>query len=118
MEGDYVVQRLLPNSAPSHTEGGAGYLQFKISPSLSMAGRAEYLSDRGGLFTGGTAAVKEVTATVKKAVGENLLFFGEWRRDFSNRPYFLTAVPGVLRNEQNTATVGLVWWVGGKQGAW
>ncbi len=25
---------------------------------------------------------------------------------------------GVLKRELNTATLGLIWWLGGKQGAW
>jgi hypothetical protein len=42
----------------------------------------------------------------------------EWRRDFSNQPFFLTDTLGVLRKQQTTAGIGLVWWFGGKQGAW
>jgi hypothetical protein len=42
----------------------------------------------------------------------------EWRRDFSNRAYFLTDRLGILSRQQTTATVGLVWWFGPKQGAW
>jgi hypothetical protein len=42
---------------------------------------------------------------------------GEWRRDFSDRPFFLTNTPGVLNRDQNTATLGLVWWFG-KEGSW
>ncbi len=44
--------------------------------------------------------------------------FGEWRRDFSNQPFFSTNTLGLLKRDQNTATLGLVWWWGGKQGAW
>jgi len=43
---------------------------------------------------------------------------GEWRRDASNHPYFLTDTLGILKKEQNTATLGVVWWFGGKEGAW
>jgi hypothetical protein len=35
-----------------------------------------------------------------------------------NQPFFLTEQPGVLKKEQNTATLGLVWWFGEKKGAW
>ncbi len=117
-EGDYVIERLFPNSSPSHTDGGAGYVQYQLTPKLALAGRGEYLSDRGGLFTGRTQAIKEGTLTTKYAFADGFLTFVEWRRDFSNRPYFLTDTLGVLKNEQTTATVGLVWWWGGKQGNW
>lgn len=42
----------------------------------------------------------------------------EWRRDWSNRPFFTTEQEGALKKEQNTATIGLVWWFGPRQGAW
>jgi len=51
-------------------------------------------------------------------LGEGFLVRFEYRRDFSNRPSFFTDVPGKLKKEQNTATVGLVWWFGRKQGTW
>jgi hypothetical protein len=41
-----------------------------------------------------------------------------WRRDFSNQPSFLSDVQGVLSKDQNTATLGLVWWWGRKEGSW
>jgi hypothetical protein len=45
------------------------------------------------------------------------LMRGECRRDFSNQQFFLTDTPGALKKDQNTATLGLVWWFG-KEGSW
>ncbi len=118
VEADYVIQRLWTYSSPSHTDGGAAYAQYQFTPRLAIGGRAEYLSDRGGLFSGRTQAIKETTFTTKYTVADGLLMFGEWRRDFSNQPFFLTNTLGILKKEQNTSTVGLVWWFGAKQGAW
>ena len=117
-EGDYVIEREFTNSSPEHTGGGALYAQYQLTPKFSLAGRAEYLSDRGGLFTGRTQALKDTTFTLKYAAAGGFLVFGEWRRDSSNRPFFYTDMLGILKNDQNTATVGLVWWLGSKQGAW
>jgi hypothetical protein len=78
----------------------------------------EYLADNGGLFSGATQALKESTLTADYRVASGLLVKWEWRRDFSNQAYFLTAVPGRLKQEQNTATMGMIWWFGGKQGSW
>jgi hypothetical protein len=36
----------------------------------------------------------------------------------SNRPLFLTSNQGVYSTDQNTATLGLIWWFGRKQGPW
>ncbi len=118
LEGDYVIERLYTTSAPQHTDGGAAYAQYQFTPKFDIAARSEYLSDRGGLFTGKTQAVKEGTLTFEYKFSDNFLMFEEWRRDWSNRPYFLTPTLFVLKNYQNTATIGLVWWFGGKSGAW
>lgn len=123
LEGDYFVQHLFANPAPGshgtpHVEGGAAYLQYQLSPRFALATRAEYMSDRGGLFSGITQALKENTVTFDYKVTNNFLMRYEWRRDFSNQPSFLSNVQGVLKKDQSTATLGLVWWWGGKQGSW
>ena len=124
LEGDYVIQREWANaapgesSAPSHTDGGAGYVKYQFTPKTALSARAEYLSDRGGLFSGTAQALKEVTGTYSYNVGDGFLARLEFRRDWSNVPYFLTNKPGVLSTDQPTLTVGLVWWYGAKQGAW
>jgi hypothetical protein len=117
-DGDYVIQRLMTTSAPFHTMGGAGYARYQLGPKFAIAARAEYLSDRGGLFTGATQAINETTVTFEQKIAEGFLLRAEWRRDASNHRYFLTDTLGILRKEQNTATLGMLWWFGGKEGAW
>ncbi len=124
LEGDYLISRLWANaapgesSAPSHVDGGAAYARYQLTPKTALGGRAEYLSDRGGLFSGTTQALKEFTGTYEYKFGEGFLARGEFRRDWSNVPFFLTNKPGVLSPAQPTLTMGLVWWYGGKQGTW
>jgi hypothetical protein len=124
LEGDYVIQREWStsspghSSSPSHTIGGGVYTRCQFTPKISMGARAEYLSDRGGLFSGITQALKETTATFDYKLAEGFLMRYEWRRDFSNQPSFFTDKNGVLSKEQQTATVGVIWWVGRKEGIW
>jgi hypothetical protein len=117
-EGDYVVNRVFSSSAPQHVGGVAAYVRYQLTPKFALAGRGEYMSDRGGLFSGLTQALKESTATAEYKFADGFLARAEWRRDFSNQPFFLTDVPGRLKREQNTATLGLIWWFGQKQGSW
>jgi hypothetical protein len=117
-EADYVINRAERNSPPSRVSGGAAYARYQFTPKFALAARGEYLSDRGGLFSGMTQALKETTLTTEYRIDNGFLARGEWRRDFSNQPFFLTDVPGVLKREQNTATIGLIWWFGRKEGAW
>lgn len=114
---DHVINRAQTFSAPSHLTGGAAYARYQLTPKVALAGRAEYLSDRGGLFSGVTQSLKETTLTFDYKLVEGVLMRGEWRRDFSNQPFFLTDTPGVLKKDQNTATLGLIWWFG-KEGGW
>ena len=93
-------------------------MRYQFTPKVALATRAEYLSDHGGLFSGTTQALKETTITYEYKFAEGFLMRTEWRRDFSNVPFFRTDAPGILKKEQNTATVGLVWWIGRKQGPW
>jgi len=124
LEGDYFIQRLWRNaapgesSAPSHVDGGAGYIQYQLTAKLAVATRAEYLADRGGLFSGLTQALKENTVTFDYKLADGFLMRYEWRRDFSNQPSFLSDVQGVFSKQQNTATAGFVWWWGRKEGSW
>ncbi len=124
VEGDYFIQRLWQNSAagessaPSHTDGGAAYLQYQVTPTIALGTRAEYMSDRGGLFSGISQALKENTVTLDYKVSDGFLMRYEWRHDFSNQPSFLSDVQRVLRKEQDTATLGLLWWWGRKEGSW
>ena len=78
----------------------------------------EKVSPLGGLFSGVTQALKENTLTAEYKFAEGFIVRGEYRRDWSNRHFFLTEQPGILKKEQNTATLGLIWWFGRKQGSW
>jgi len=117
-EADYVINRRFSHSSPSHVDGGAGYARYQLTPKVALASRGEYLSDRGGLFSGTTQALKETTLTYEYKFAEGFLMRTEWRRDFSNVPFFRTDTQGVFQKDQNTATVGLVWWFGRKEGSW
>jgi hypothetical protein len=117
-EADYVVSRRFSTSAPVRVSGGVGYLKYQFVPAFSLAGRFEYLSDRGGLFSGTTQALKDGTLTATYQFVEGFQMRGEFRRDFSNQLFFLTDTPGVTKRDQNTVTLGLIWWFGGKQGTW
>jgi Putative beta-barrel porin-2, OmpL-like. bbp2 len=124
LEEDYLIERLWKNSAPgmsstpSHTDGGAAYVQYQLTPRFTLGTRAEYMSDHGGLFSGITQALKENTVTFDYNVANGFLMRYEWRRDYSNQRTFLTDTQGGLAKQQDTATVGVIWWWGRKEGTW
>ena len=124
LEGDYFIQRLWQNagpgrsSAPAHVGGGAAYARYQLTPRMALGTRAEYMSDCGGLFSGLTQALKENTVTFDYKLAEGFLMRYEWRRDYSNVATFLTDTQGVLAKQQDTATIGVIWWWGRKEGSW
>jgi len=124
VEGDYVISRQFNepgpdrSTTPSHVYGGALYARRQVTPKAAIAARAEFLRDDGGLFSGATQSLKETTLTYEYKVSDGFLMRGEWRLDFSNLPFFLTRDAGVLETDQQTATLGLIWWWGSKRGAW
>lgn len=123
LQGDYVINRTFLDSPPSRVTGGAAYARYQFSTGFALASRFEYLGDNlsdfnESLFTGFDQALKEVTLTAEYKFGEGFLLRGEYRRDWSNIPFFLTNTLDVFKKEQNTATLGLVWWWGRKKGTW
>jgi hypothetical protein len=118
LEGDYVINRVASNAAPARVYGGVGYLHRQLTNSLALNGRFAYLKDRGGLFSGITQDLKDVTLTAVYQLINGFQTRLEYRRDFTNQLFFLTNNPAVLNKSQDTATLGLIWWFGGKQGAW
>ncbi len=117
-EGDYVISRELAASRPDHTSGGSLVAKYQFTPKLALAARAEYLSDRSGLFSGNIQSLKETTITAEYKLAEGFSIKQEWRRDASNHVYFFTDTLGILKKEQNTASMGLVWWFGPKTESW
>jgi hypothetical protein len=117
-EFDDVISRSFKDGQPARVIGGATYLQYRFTPKFSLSGRFEYLKDNGGLFGGISQALKEHTLTATYQPADGVQLHMEYRRDFSNHPFFLTEQPGLLKKEQNTATLGMIWWFGGKRESW
>ena len=62
--------------------------------------------------------MKEGTLTLDYRPADHFLMRGEYRRDQSNRLYFLGHTLGILEGSQPTIGLGLVWWFGQKDGVW
>jgi hypothetical protein len=93
---------------PVKWQGIAGYLRYQINDVWAVSPRFEYLKDGDGFMTGTSQSLKEVTLTSEHKLGGALLTRLEYRRDFSDTPFFLRS-GGEARKSQNTFTVGLVY---------
>lgn len=114
---NYVTNEVNKADPELSLQGVGAYARYQISGPSALALRYERLGDEG-LFGGIEQVLQELTATVEYKFADGFLLRGELRRDWSNQQFFTTDRPGDLRDYQNTALVGLVWWFGNKSGAW
>jgi len=98
--------------------GLGAYARYQFTTPATVAFRYERLDDDGGLFGGIQQLLQEVTFTGEYKLAEGFLVRAEFRRDWSSHRFFPGDRPGSLHSAQSTALVGLVWWAGGKKGAW
>ena len=117
-EGDFVVNRTFEESPEEHAAIGAAYLHYALPRNWSVGARAEYFDDPSGLFSGQPQDLHEFTFVADHLFAPGFLARAEYRRDWSNQRLFLTDTPGYLVHAQPTATLGLVYWWGTKQGSW
>ena len=117
-EADYVLNRTVAEQQPGRVAIGGLTARYALPRSWNVGGRAEYFDDRGGLFSGTTQALKEATLVLDHTFAPGFLARAEYRRDWSNQRFFLSDTAGALKHAQTTATLGLVYWWGMKQGSW
>jgi hypothetical protein len=118
-EADYVA--LAPEDpalASSIVKGGAGYVQYRVSPQVQLGARYTCFGDRAGLFSGQVQNLQDVTATATWQPADGFMLRGEFRNDHSDHSFFLGPTAGDTRANQRTLTLGLVFWFGSKQGGW
>jgi hypothetical protein len=89
-------------------QGVAGYLRYQPKPWFAVTPRAEYYDDPNGLTTGVTQKIKETTLTMEFKHKDGVLLRAEYRRDMSDRPFFLKDVSSLVTH-QDTLTVGIVY---------
>jgi Putative beta-barrel porin-2, OmpL-like. bbp2 len=89
-------------------QGVAGYLKVQPNSWFAFAPRAEYYQDKNGFTTGTTQKVKEVTLTGEIKHRDGVVMRIEYRRDFSNIPFFLKTTTETIK-KQDTVTVGFIY---------
>ncbi len=110
-----VSNQVNAGDASLKTFGAGAYLRYQTTTASAVALRYEWMND-DGLFGGIAQTLQEATLTSEYKFSDGFLARAEFRRDFSDQPFFPTR--GAARGHQNTALVGLVWWIGNKTGSW
>jgi hypothetical protein len=99
--------RLAGIADPVWSAGGAGFVRYALSDSNAIAGRYEYLNDHYGFSTGTAQRIHGITGTYERKIANNIITRWEYRRDFSNEPFFLKGASNMVK-AQSTATAGLM----------
>ncbi len=105
---DYGVDRLTAGGKV-HWQGVAGYLRYAPTERLAFTPRYEWFDDHDGFSTGTAQRVKEFTMTGEYKVKPSLITRLEYRRDWSDQPFFPKSDPTVLAKSQSTVLAGLIW---------
>ena len=95
--------------------GVAGALHLQANSRWSFTPRLEWFKDRDGFATGVAQDLKEFTLTGEYKMVEGFLARLEYRRDWTNQPFFdYGGVPG-SKKDQNTVALGVLAYFGPKR---
>jgi hypothetical protein len=115
---NHVTNEVSTTAESSSLQGLGAYVRYQLTTSAAVGVRYERLDDEG-LFGGIEQVLQETTLTAEYKVADGFLVRAEFRRDWSNERFFPGRFGGAdLRQAQNTALLGGVWWFGTKDGVW
>jgi hypothetical protein len=113
---NYVTNDVSTIAESSSLQGLGAYARYQLTTSAAVGLRYERLDDEG-LFGGIEQVLQETTLTAEHKLADGFLVRAKFRRDWSNERFFPGRFGGAdLRQAQNTALVGAVWWFGTKDG--
>jgi putative OmpL-like beta-barrel porin-2 len=104
---DYGHEAFAPAS-PVWWSGFAGYIKYAPNAKWAVATRGEWFKDHNGFTTGTAQNLGEFTLTLERLLASKIITRLEFRRDMSDQDVFPYRT-GLLRDAQNTVTVGMVY---------
>lgn len=105
---DYGVDKVA-GGGPNNDWWGIAFAQrYWLSKKFALSPRIEYYKDSKGFITGQTQALKEFTMTAEYKMNDNFLTRLEYRRDWSDRPFFDRGNELANSKAMSTITLGLV----------
>ncbi len=109
---DYGVDKGFADFAGSRWVGVAAAARFAVNRWLAVAPRLEWFNDADGFATGTVQKLKEFTLTGEFKMAQGVLARLEYRRDWSDQPFFARgAAPGGFYHQQ-TVLLGIVAYFG------
>jgi Putative beta-barrel porin-2, OmpL-like. bbp2 len=95
--------------------GMSGAVRFVTSKKTAISPRYDWYKDRDGFITGQPQTLQEFTLTADYKLADGFLSRFEYRRDWSDQPYFDRGFERGNWKNMNTLLVGFVVYLGPKQ---
>lgn len=111
---DHAVTDDVLDTSLNHWQGVAFAAHGQVTGTTALTGRFEYFHDLNGFSTGTAQEIKEFTGTYEYKWAEGLLTRVEYRRDWSDQPFFHKGDTNMV-DAQTTITAGFVAFFGPKR---
>jgi hypothetical protein len=108
LAGNYDYGQDKETGAKVKWQGIAGYARIQPTSWFALSPRAEFYNDTQGFTLGMAQKIKEITVTGELKSKDGFLFRMEYRRDFSDIPFFLKNASTQVKN-QNTFTAAVIY---------
>lgn len=102
------------DTALNHWQGVAFALHSPVTATSALTGRYEYFKDPNGYSTGTAQTLQEFTGTYEYKWAEGLLTRVEYRRDWSDQPFFHKGDSNFV-DAQSTVTMAFIAFFGPKR---
>jgi hypothetical protein len=112
---DYGVDKVKGSGQNNDWWGIALAHRFAPNSWFALSPRVEYYKDKKGFITGTAQALKEVTLTAEFKMAEGFLTRLEYRRDWSNKPFFDRGNELANAKSMTTLLAGFVVYFGPKR---
>jgi len=97
-----------PHGMASRFYGIAGAGRYRFRHAFAISPRLEYYCDCDGFWTGLPQHLKEFTLTGERKLNNSFIGRLEWRRDWSDKPFFQSGPTPQALDRQSMLTLGLV----------
>lgn len=105
-----VGRNSFPTGPAANWWGIGSAARISLNKMFAITPRFEYFDDKDGFTTLMAQQIKEFTMTGEMKLNDSFITRLEWRRDWSNQPYFEVGTSPNARRHQTLLTAGVVVW--------
>jgi hypothetical protein len=104
-----VGRNNIPGASAANWVVLAGAAKITVNKYLAITPRMEFFNDADGLLTGVPQNMKEFTLTGETKMNDSFIWRFEYRRDWSDKPYYADGPISFAKKNQNLLMAGFMW---------